>query len=436
MDSIIRMNAWNSIEGALKSLDGHGGPPIVRNGLMMHEFSRVAHELHLEIEKCLKIVINELRGTPNTLIETHDVFSLYDDFKKLDGEDACELDDEFEKAVEYFGYNRNRDGYGHVASLRQYLVDTASGLMFNDLRYWSTGDGPSGTGDFYAIQLPLHRELLCALKWRVSGERREHVYDRVNTQIHMTVFENVKRCLVYPVGDREREQIVKDFGSWLTSNPTDYLATIRDAVDREFVVSPDEQINAGVRLAYQSLTESSDPAVWYGISTISYLPSGSYRIIPGAVPKWTEPITGRFVRRAVETPAGQWLGIVDRYPDGAWAAHPIMDTKFIIAREFADAKNWLVHEYTDVMDVEINDESRRLRYVPGRNKFIREKTDLVLWDSDHGIDCGDQMRFQRPNEDFPQYGMRFDGVVKSVCGHEVSLEGNAVLDLMDQSAPV
>ena len=108
---------------------------------------------------------------------------------------------------------------------------------------------------------------------------------------------------------------------WLFKAHTTRCSALEEAVTQRFVVKDDQFVVQTLRDAYEDLRQSKDPAVQYYIRTLTYLPEGSQRLNPDAVPEieWRnhDQTSGTVV-----TPAGTCLGIVEKYADGGWGIIP------------------------------------------------------------------------------------------------------------------
>ena len=279
---------------------------------------------HLAIERGLKALIANATGSRDPI---HSLNRLYRDLQGCDKNSADFLDEAFDDAVRFYGYNINDKGFGHFRSLDEYLSKVGTGRAFDALRYWAIGESPEGENPIPFISLAIHRELLVAVWWLfiltqqdiVKG-RRESVSRRVERIVTDAMFNG--RRISYSSEDTEKERSVHWYVDWLSKKHTTRCSALDEAVRKKFFVKDDPFVVQTLHDAYEDLRQSKDPAVRYYISTLNYLPEGSHWRSPDAVPA-IEWLNRNQTNGMVVTPAGTCMGFVERYPDGTWGITPV-----------------------------------------------------------------------------------------------------------------
>ena len=135
------------------------------------------------------------------------------------------------------------------------------------------------------------------------------------------MFMLIRRQISYGSDDAGKEQSVRWYRDWLFKEHTTCCSALEEAVTQRFVVTDDQFVVQTLRDAYEDLRQSKDPAVQYYIRPLTYLPEGSQRLNPDAVPE-IEWLNHDQTRGRVVTPAGTCLGFVEKYADGGWGIIP------------------------------------------------------------------------------------------------------------------
>ena len=179
------------------------------------------------------------------------------------------------------------------------------------------------------------------------------------------------RHIHYGTDDTSKKDSVHWYRNWLVIDHTTRWSALKEAVRRNFAIKDDEFVSQTLRDAYSDLQQSKDPAVQYYVRTLAYLPKGSQRRNPDAVPE-VEWFGQDQTRGMIVTPAGICLGFIEKYPDGGWGIMPqeeglVQVTD--IAESVADAKDYLVNRLTGQVTVTIKGESRQLRIVSEKDFF-------------------------------------------------------------------
>ena len=201
-----------------------------------------------------------------------------------DSKDSADfLAEAFEDAVRFFGYNVNVKGFEHFSSLDNYLSKVGTKNAFDALRYWAIGESPKGGNPIPSISPLIHRELLYALRCLFIPSRRETVSGRVERIVADAMF--IGRQISYGSDDAGKEQSVRWYMDWLFKEHTTCCSALEESVTQRFGVKDDQFVVQTLRDAYEDLRQSKDPAVQYYIRTLTYLPEGSQRLNPDAVPE-------------------------------------------------------------------------------------------------------------------------------------------------------
>ena len=151
------------------------------------------------------------------------------------------------------------------------------------------------------------------------GARRETVSDRVEHKVAYAMFDG--RHIHYGTDDTSKKDSVHWYMNWLVKDHTTRCGALKEAVRRNFAIKDAEFVNQTLRDAYSDLQQSKDPAVQYYVRTLAYLPKGSQRRNPDAVPE-VEWFGQDQTRGMIVTPAGICLGFIEKYPDGGWGTMP------------------------------------------------------------------------------------------------------------------
>ena len=438
MDRMDRYKIRKSIEDVIGILDSAPiRPDLIRETNYVQLTNRVPIA-HLAIERGLKALISDGRGDAKQI---HGLNKLYQDLKEYDKESADYLGGAFEDAVSFFGYQVGRPRFGHFRSLENYLAKVGTEKAFEELRYWAIGESSKGESPIPFISPPIHRELLCALWCVFRGPTRwETVSTRVEREVGQAMFH--RRHLFETAEDEGEEQSIRWYKDWLFNDHSTRRDALKDAVRMNFAVTKgDGFLRQTLYDAYIDLSNSKDPAVLYFIRKLKYLPSGSQRRDPDAVPE--VQFNQEKTRGIVLTPAGTCLGSIDKLADGAWEITPNEDglgPVAEIAESQADAKNYLVNRRTGRVTVTTNGESRLLRILTQWGGFpqFRQTTseestegvgfhttiyDLEFWDTSHGVTNGDEISIMLESEEYDRSATWLQGIVMGVDNHWVSILG-------------
>ena len=382
---------------------------------------------HLAIERGLKALIFDRGTTPD---ETHSLNKLFRELGKWDVASADYLAKAFDDAVTFFGYNVNVKGLRHLQSLDKYLSNVGTKKHFNALRYWVIGKSSKGNPIPYVFS-PIHRELLCALWCLFLPNRRETVSDRVEREVAHAMSHG--RHISYDANDTQKKQSVQWYKNWLFNTHTSCCTALKEAVDEGFSVTDDEFVTQTLRDAFNELGQSRDPAVRYYIRTLTYLPKGSQRRNPDAIPEveWhQEDQSG-----SVVTPAGTCLGFIEKYADGAWGIEPLEEglaQVTDIARSMADAKHYLVNRLTRQVTATVNRESKQLRIVSEQDFFVPHNpswTEVEFWDTNHGLCPGEEVSIELQSDADQSLVSVLEGTVTKVEEQKVSVTGTDCADV-------
>ena len=382
MDIMDKYKIQESIKDVITILDSaptHWDMVPETNAVQLTNRAPIAH---LAIERGLKALIVKAGGTTGNI---HGLKELYVILTEFDSGSAEYLATAFDDAVTFFGYNVHVKGFKQFRSLGDYLSKVGTKKAFNALRYWAIGESVKGQNPIQYISPPIHRELLCALWCLFLPTRRDKVSDRVEREVAHAMVKG--RQLSYSDNyPGEKRDSVRWYMDWLREHPT-RCGALREAVAHNFAIKEDDEL-VGQTLAdaYNDLALSKDPAVQYYIKTLTYLPKGSQKGNPDAIPevKWSnkDQTDGSIV-----TPADTNLGFVERYADGSWGIIPTEEGLVRVtgvALSLADAKNYLVNRLTRQVTVTIGEQSKQLRILSDRD-FFSQAVQSVVWDDSAGL---------------------------------------------------
>ena len=443
MDTSERYRIQKSIEDAISILDSAPIQPDLIADTNIAQLTNRVPIAHLAIERGLKTLISVAGGTAG---KTHALNKLYQVLRSCDSDCADFLSEAFDDAVTFFGYNVNAKGFSQFRSLEIYLSRVGTEKAFEALRYWAIGEEGKGDSPIPYISPPVHRELLCALSWLFLTERRQTVSERVEREVGHAMFE--RRSISWGAGDTRKKCSVHWYLNWLFNESSDRRSAMKEAMDRGFALRDDDEFIRQILIdAYTDLQGSKDPAVLNFLRTLMYLPEGSQRRNPDAVPEmdWFNQVQNS---GAVVTAAGTPLGYAERYADRAWGITP-NEEGFVrvtdVARTLSDAKHYLVNRLTKVVNLSVNGQSRRLRLVNNYRYFrpdrddewtgsvddLTKTYDIEFWDDSHELVVGDEVTVELPLEDSPNgRGIHvLEGTVKDVAGQRVSVTGADFLDV-------
>ena len=266
----------------------------------------------------------------------------------------------------------------------------------------------------------------------------ETIAGRVEQTIHDALFSTQQ--LIYSPGS-DHEATVKSYIAWILNHPSRQEA-LTQAFQRDFAIG-DEFMNGMVSQAYQSLTQSPDPAIRFLISRIDVLPSQPRDVIPPI--EWSDPKKEQPAK--VLTPGGTILGYVQRTQDGIWYILPFRVgtvSKFVRAKTQTDACSYLAQLLSDTCTIKVKDETRTIRLVGeppyrvtknyGRMRDSADSVDSVpwthkldCWEKNHGIGPNDQIRVELPNSDEQNIVHVIEGRVTFTNGTEVFVKGRDIL---------
>ena len=436
MDTKDRYKIHKSIEDVIAILDSAPTHRDLAPEVNAVQLTNRAPIAHLAIERGLKALISDCGVTPD---ETHSLNKLFRELGKWDVASADYLAKAFDDAVNFFGYNVNRKGFGHFRSLDKYLSNVGTKKHFDALRYWVIEKSSKGNPIPF-ISSPVHRELLCALPCLLFPNRQETVSNRVEGVVERAM-SNPSR-LVWSDNDTCRKNSIQWYLNWLLKTHTSRRSALEEAVDKGFAITDDEFVTETLQNAFNELGQSKDPAVRYYICTLEYLPKGSQRRNPDAIPEVEWHRKDR-TYGSVLTSAGTCLGFIEMYADGSWGITPLeggLVQVADIAKSMADAKHYLVNRLTRQVTVTVNGKSKQLRIVSEHDFFLPHNPswtldvedsayEVELWDANHGLRLGDEVSMELQ----PEAGLRLvsilEGTVTKVEEQKVSVTGTDFADI-------
>ena len=445
MDTMERYKIEASVKDVIAILDSS---PVHRDLIPETNLVQLTNRIpiaHLAIERGLKALIAEAGGPEEHI---HGLNRLYRDLKECDQESADFLALAFDDAVSFFGYNVNVKGFEQFSSLDDYLSRVGTEKTFESLRYWAIGETGTAESPIPYISPPIHREMLCALWCLFIPGRRETVSERVECVVLRAMYNG--RRISLRSSDTSKECSLQWYVDWLVKEHSTRRDALEAAVRQNFAVKGgDEFVSQILRDAYADLSQSKDPAVLYFIRTLRYLPQGSQMRSPNAVAE-VEWLGQDQTSGMVKTPAGTYLGFLEKYADGAWGIEPHEDglvQTTDIARTLTDAKAYLVNRLTRQVTAIINGESRQLRIVTEKDLFplaaryigvesaadilsVTQTYDLEFWDVEHGISPGDEVSVELPDDENHKLASVIEGTVIEVTEHKVAVAGTGRLTLI------
>ena len=426
-----------SVEDVIEILENN---PVRQDMIPQLNIARVMNRIsaaHLSIERTMKFVITEAGGP---LVKNHDLPSRLNELRQHEPSAAQFLEEAFTDAVQHYRYNPNASHMKHLQSLEKYLEATGSDQDFQDIRYWELDQSTTGIL-VRQIYLTLHMEILRAVGELLMppGRTKETASLRVERAVQNAIN---SQNLAYKQGT-EKELAVKSFLKWLKGFKSTSEAMTKALREGE---APDDEFAIGIlRQVHQELTNSSDPAVKYFAQILTVLPSQPRDAKPCV--EWLGP--EKYQTGEVSTPGGDNLGFIFRRLDGLWNIQPMRDglvTIAAIAATQTDARCFLGDILTKRAKATVNGNERELRIVGeeidllhrNHNQIAKrdEEADepqfptheVVLWDNEHGISEGDNVKVEVPYREFNDVSHVLEGKVTGVTGPKVLVHGHDYID--------
>ena len=333
-----------TIEDALKILDS---APVHRDLVPEINFVQLANRApiaHINIEKGIKALIAKVGKQPKEE-NTHALDKLYSDLKIHDRDAADFLSTAFNDAVNCFDINTKFKQFKHLGSLEEYLSKAGTKHVFHELRYWSLGESDGGDL-FRIIVLPIHRELLYSL-WCFLSDDKPHpepVSNRIEREIQQVIY----RDMVSGPEGTKKEQSIRWYTNWLNEHRS-FRDALREAVGATFLKKQNDKfVTQTLRNALEMLKKSEDAAVRNFVQTLSYIPKGSQKRNPDAIPEvdWRNKSRNK---GEVKTPGGSHLGFIEQYADKSWGINASDGFSGVseISESLKDAQNYLVNHLTE-----------------------------------------------------------------------------------------
>ena len=425
-----------SIGDALQILDDSLQQPDTPAQVTLIQITNRIPMAHLAIERGLRFLI-EKHGVKSD--QHHDLHKHLRKLRHLHHSAVAYLERAFDDATAFYGLNPNRPNLGHIKSLDTYLEIVGTKKAFDRMRYWELNPGEEELL-FRKVWPTIHREILLAVSiLQVSDPSGlETIAGRVEQTVHAALFSTGR--LFYSPGSDHEATVIR-YINWILNHPSRQEA-LTQAYRRGFAIG-DEFMNKMVSQAYQSLTQSPDPAIRFLISRIDVLPTQPRDVIP--LIECSESQKEQIGK--VLTPGGTVLGYVQRTQDGIWHIFPLRvgtGSKFVRAQSQTDARSYLAQLLSDTCKIKVNDETRTVRLVgepPDRvtenYSRMRDSADSVdpdiwthklnCWDKNHGIGPNDQIRVELPNSDEQNIVHVIEGQVTFTNGTEIFVEGRDIL---------
>ena len=445
MDIMEKYRIQESIKDAIVILDSapmHRDLSPDTNAVRLTNRAPIAH---LAIERGMKSLINESGGCADPI---HALNKLYRDLCCHDKAAADYLAKAFDEAVMFYGYNINVKGLTQFRSLQDYLGKVGTEKAFQALRYWAIEGSNSQANPMPYISLPIHREILWALWCAFLPSRRETVADRVDNEIAHAMFDARHKHIGYSPDDTSKEQAVHGYFNWLFKEHSTRRSALKEAVDKNFVLGKEEFVDELLREAYEELKKSEDPAMQYFLGRLSYLHKGSQRRNRDAVPDIQWSGEGEY-RGMVVTPAGTFLGFIEKFADGGCGitpSEPGLVRITAIAESVGDAKHYLVNRLTRMASCVIKGERKQLRLCVKEHFGFRSTSsdrvwsstdpeggtasyDVEFWDACHGMKCGDSVAIGVVWNEVDTAASVLYGTVEDVENQKVSIIGSDVWTL-------
>ena len=425
-----------SLGDALQILDDSPLQPDTPTQTTFVQISNRVPTAHLAMERGLKFLIKKHGGE---LVHDHDLHRHLRQLREFDPSAVAFLEKTFDDTIAFYGLNPNHQGLGYIRSLNAYLETVGTEKAFDRMRYWELN--PEQEEPLFRKVWPtIHREILLAIiiLYGSNPSGGETITARVERTVHAALFPTER--LFYSPGS-DHEATVKRYINWILNHPSRQDA-LTQACRRDFAIG-DEFMNSMLSQAYQSLTQSPDPAIRFLISRIDVLPTQPRDVIPPI--EWSD--AQKEQPGKVLTPGGTILGYVLRAQDGIWHIFPLRvgtGSKSVRAQSQTDARCYLAQLLSDACNVKVNGEKRTMRLVGeppyrvtknySRMRDSADSVDPVLWthklncwDKNHGIGPNDQIRVELPNSGELNVVHTIEGQVTLTNGAELLIEGRDIL---------
>ena len=259
-----------SIGDALQILDDSPLRPDIPTQTTLVQITNRVPTAHLAIERGLKFLIKKHGGEFD---KHHDLHKHLRQLRKFDPSAVAFLERVFDDTTTFYGLNPNHSDLGHIRSLNDYLATVGTAKAFDRMRYWELN--PEREEPLFRKIWPtIHREILLAIsKLYVSNPSEgETITGRVEQMVHDALFPTEQ--LGYSPGS-DHEATVRRYIDWILSHASRQEA-LTQAFQLDFAIG-DKFMNKMVSQAYQSLTQSPDPATRFLISRIDVLPTQTQR---------------------------------------------------------------------------------------------------------------------------------------------------------------
>ena len=198
-------------------------------GVNVAQIALHAHNAHLGIDRAIQSL---LRYEEADYEQRHSLPYLFRRLQQVNIGAAEFLENAFDDAVRFYGYNPNRDGFGDLQGLEAYLAATGGEKAYNDMRYVDEVD--------LHANHPLHQDLNhSASRIAVCIAAADRGFQNPGR------FQNVLNCLSdtrllehvaiswYNAEDEEQRNKVHSYLDWVKSIRPPYRDIIRDAHSRK-----------------------------------------------------------------------------------------------------------------------------------------------------------------------------------------------------------
>ena len=424
---------------------------VKSNSFPAHDFMEIetfVTQTHLEIEKGLKWAIVR-SGSSLKDRETHSIHSLIQRLGNTGdtGREILEyIREAFRSVKRFYKIDDGRQGFRHLKTLDSYFGAVGGEDVYESARYdvlesiacnnFSLEKWPSPK--LQKVWKIVHIEIMRALEnlgsyesWEGNLELGETVQSRVELLFRKAV--NLNRY----IGDADPQS----FMNWAVGYGS-AVELMNEAVEKDLTLSEDEHFNEVLKLAYEDLRNSDDPAVQYRLKTFLYLPKGSVKPLDGIeLSEALKSINNWEYRLMVRDPSGELLGYIDHRLDNSWQMSLLGYNMFVNSWRRDDAIWSLIRRTVWPTEFIVNGESRQYYVIdrnPGYGIIYQLETgtrvsdltenilDIFFWNEEHGLETGDHIAFRavEPEElrEPAGYAEIVVGEVAISEGHKVTLK--------------
>ena len=379
---------------------------------LMGDISQIAFgpHLHLCLEQGMKWLARQETGQKHPNEQSHNIKPVYD---ALSDEHKNRLKTAFDDAMQFYGY-----AYLEYDGLGEYLQKHGAQSNFNQMQYFLL---PGESGEMLnGIVFGIHIRLIEEIHRLLIGAN----FRSLDSTIGWAIEAAKSATWWWSSSDAERESAVRRARVLLQEGAKPVAPVLRDAVQQGL---GDPNVKSLLYELVKKLKEGQAEHPTYAM--MHYLCTLEYRL-PGLEPSIDVRPSVEWPKEgvaSVHTPAGEWLGFIERRHDGTWLADAVGGSSIYV--NFDDAVRYLVNKRTIVLLID-GQEKRVMAFNSDaefqllggiwRDDMGREDSTIELrfWDESHGLRAGGNLNIVQEGSKMMR---RVDGKVEHVDGRKVSV---------------